>query len=80
MDCGDCPEEQPPVLPRNLAAWWFYHEIKVLLFNGMGGLNPGGLEAGFRQLKIPQVYRPMLFRKLLVLAGKILEPKDTSDG
>jgi hypothetical protein len=57
-------------LPGNLPAWSFFCRLAPGLVDGLGGVNLAGLEAGFRQLGVPEVARQELLEKLLILLAR----------
>jgi hypothetical protein len=61
------------VVPGNLLAWLAWVKLEAAIFDGMGGINIAGIEAGLRLLEIPRSVRPELFSKLMTLARGILE-------
>lgn len=60
------------MLPGNWPVWWLYQQMSGMIFNGMGGVDAGSIEAGLRNLNVPAAARPGLYRKLLALAKEIL--------
>jgi len=60
-------------MPGNLLAWLAWVKLRAAIFDGMGGINITGIEAGLRLLEIPRRIRPELFSKLMSLARGILE-------
>jgi hypothetical protein len=73
--CEGCDQEQPGVAPGNLLAWLTWVKLEAAIFDGMGGINISGIEAGLRLLEIPRSVRPELFSKLLLLCRGILEKR-----
>ena len=63
------------MLPGNWAVWWFYQQQRGLIFNGMGGLDAGSIEAGFSRFKVPLEMQTDLYQKLLILAQEILRER-----
>jgi hypothetical protein len=57
-------------LPGNLPAWSFFCRLAPGLVDGLGGVNLAGLEAGFRQLGVPEAARQELLEKLLILLAR----------
>jgi hypothetical protein len=73
--CEGCEQEQPGVVPGNLLTWLAWVKLEAAIFDGMGGININGIEAGLRLLEIPLRSRPELFSKLMILARGILEQR-----
>lgn len=63
------------MVPGNFLAWMVWVRLEAAIFDGMGGININGIEAGLRLLEIPHRSRPELFVKLMTLARGILEQR-----
>lgn len=57
----------------NLTAAWALEKLLPALFDGMGGVNVQGIEAGLRLLQLPESLRENIFQKLLLLAATLRE-------
>jgi hypothetical protein len=56
-------------------AWLTWSKLEAAVFDGSGGINISGIEAGLRMLEIPTNIRPELFMKIMALARGILEQR-----
>jgi hypothetical protein len=51
------------------------------MIDGWGGINVAGIQAGLEELQIPESIRPIIFKKLMILArGLMPRPPEESDG
>lgn len=51
------------------------------MIDGLGGINVQSIKAGLDELAVPREARPLIFRKLLILArGLLIRPQGDADG
>ena len=57
---------------------WLVDRLGPGLWDGMGGVNVGGIEAALRMLGVPEECRPPLFERILRFAGERLKDRATA--